>query len=390
MSLLSQFFPKGGGDPQSDVVPLEILAVGGGGGSGALVDACMDYFYFYPAACPGGVYCATPTCFPLVNGSPQYGSGGSCVLACGPGNCPAQFAAGAGGAGGVYYADYFATPGRTYPITVGAGGAGGVSSRGSSGGTTSFNSPNGSQLIYAIGGGGGGYPTSIHQAGSTTARDTCASGISGGSAGGSVPTCYNMQYSSSSGTWCMSTSCTAPSGSIYGTSLATFTGACNVTYSTTRPTRFGYNAGGPSRNTQFNCTCTNMLGGSAGNTLCGTTPFFVSSMTGTTVCLATGGGSVGYTCCNPTFINGCPGCTNGVTANSGNGAQGIYYTYMPQQSQYTCLAPNGWAGSPGVLVVRYPSAYAASPSFPGATDCSPATPGFRTYRFTSSGSITLP
>jgi hypothetical protein len=60
-------------------------------------------------------------------------------------------------------------------------------------------------------------------------------------------------------------------------------------------------------------------------------------------------------------------------ANSGNGGG------APKQ-----------AGSPGVVVVQYPSTYGAASSSPGAVDVSPATPGFYTYRFTSSGSITLP
>jgi hypothetical protein len=43
-----------------------------------------------------------------------------------------------------------------------------------------------------------------------------------------------------------------------------------------------------------------------------------------------------------------------------------------------------------VVVIQYPTVYAAAPAFPGACDCSPATPGCRTYKFNGPGSITLP
>jgi len=51
---------------------------------------------------------------------------------------------------------------------------------------------------------------------------------------------------------------------------------------------------------------------------------------------------------------------------------------------------NGTAGCAGVMIVKYPSAYGSAPSFPGGTDISPSTPGYYTYCFTASGSITLP
>ena len=44
----------------------------------------------------------------------------------------------------------------------------------------------------------------------------------------------------------------------------------------------------------------------------------------------------------------------------------------------------------GTVIVRYPDAFPGAPSFPGACDCSPQTPGYYTYRFVSPGSITLP
>jgi len=400
MSLLSQFFPSGGkGDPQSDVVPLEILAVGGGGGGGALYDMCADLFFYNPispSVCPGGSLQAGPSCIPIQNGHPATNGVPSAILACGtPNSCyPGQYRAGAGGGGGVYYADYFASPGITYPITVGAGGAGGNGPgvRGFTGGTSSFNTPTGTQLIYAIGGGGGGSPSSVHQTGSCESACVCADGVSGASAGGSIGSRPYGSYCSTGYTtgWCFCTNTRQASGSIYGTTLALYDGASSRSYSTLQSTRYGYNAGGPSRGgtvgqfaTYFSC------GGSAGNALCGSTPYYLNAMTGTTQCFGEGGTMVGYQCCNPTFNTPACGCINGVCANTGRGGMGIEFAFMPSANQHTCRG-NGWSGSPGTVIIRYPTAFPAAPSFPGGTDCSPQTPGFRTYRFNSSGSITLP
>lgn len=53
---------------------------------------------------------------------------------------------------------------------------------------------------------------------------------------------------------------------------------------------------------------------------------------------------------------------------------------------------SGTAGNAGVIIIRYPDAYAsvAAPARPGSTDLSPQTPGYRTYKFENSGSIILP
>ena len=53
-------------------------------------------------------------------------------------------------------------------------------------------------------------------------------------------------------------------------------------------------------------------------------------------------------------------------------------------------APTSNSGGSGVVIIRYPTDFSAAPSSPGATLCTPVTPGFHTYRFNSSGSITLP
>lgn len=48
-------------------------------------------------------------------------------------------------------------------------------------------------------------------------------------------------------------------------------------------------------------------------------------------------------------------------------------------------------GCPGIVVVQYPNDYGtATTSSPNVCDCSPLTPGYRTYKFYCPGSITLP
>jgi hypothetical protein len=55
-----------------------------------------------------------------------------------------------------------------------------------------------------------------------------------------------------------------------------------------------------------------------------------------------------------------------------------------------CIANGGCAaaGGGGILMIRYPDQEAVA-TISGGTDISPQTPGYRTYCFTSSGSITL-
>jgi hypothetical protein len=106
----------------------------------------------------------------------------------------------------------------------------------------------------------------------------------------------------------------------------------------------------------------------------------VSYITGTRVHYGAGGGQTPTVAPIPASGYNVP-----TTANTGNGGNAGAYPSPLGPGNFP-----GKAGQSGVVVVQYPSAYAAAPSFPGASDVSPATPGFRTYRFTSSGSITLP
>ncbi len=79
---------------------------------------------------------------------------------------------------------------------------------------------------------------------------------------------------------------------------------------------------------------------------------------------------------------GCPGCngTNNLGGGGGGGGAGP-----------TTQGTGGNGGS-GVVVIQYPTVYSAvsAPARPGSTDCSPSTPGYYTYRYDGPGSITLP
>lgn len=84
----------------------------------------------------------------------------------------------------------------------------------------------------------------------------------------------------------------------------------------------------------------------------------------------------------PAAPSGCPG-GNG-TANTGGGGGGGGAGPTTQGT--------GGSGGSGVAIIQYPTQYAsvAAPARPGGCDCSPATPGFYTYKFNGPGSITLP
>ena len=106
MSLLSQFFPSGGGSK----IHVELLALSGGGGAGSGGDGGTSY---------------------------------TCIRS------------GGGGGGAVYMGRLAIEPGSTVPITIGAGGAVNTSSpcNGARGGDTIVKYPEGT--IRVAGGGGG-------------------------------------------------------------------------------------------------------------------------------------------------------------------------------------------------------------------------------------------
>ena len=73
---------------------------------------------------------------------------------------------------------------------------------------------------------------------------------------------------------------------------------------------------------------------------------------------------------------------------SGAGASSVYCTVLVCPTiPCTPVCP----GQPGSVIVQYPTCYAAATtSSPSVVDCSPNTPGMRTYKFLCPGSITFP
>lgn len=107
-------------------------------------------------------------------------------------------------------------------------------------------------------------------------------------------------------------------------------------------------------------------GGGAGGAGSGFTPGpgAASSITGTSVTYATGGYGT----------QSAPAARNPNTGDGGYGG----------------LNSNGGAGGSGVVVIQYANTLPVPASITGTyTDISASTPGFRTYRFTGNGSITL-
>ena len=109
---------------------------------------------------------------------------------------------------------------------------------------------------------------------------------------------------------------------------------------------------------------------------------YVSRITGTT---QTYGASKIFGLCstglNNCFINLNREHPNSIGPGSGHGA---YWCG-------TCAGTSREVAAPGTVVIQYPDDYdAATTSSPNVCDCSPDTPGFRTYRFLCPGSITFP
>jgi len=418
MSLLSQFFPSGGGAK----IKTSMLLVGGGGGGG-----CTGPDPFTPA--------------PIRGTATERGGGG-----------------GGGGAGTVYrFNDFYISSNSTITVTVGAGG-----NNNSDGGNSCICICN-QDLFITAGGRSGASPTVINSfcpftddIYSTTSQVRC--GLGGGGKGficqyNPAPTLHSSNPCSTAHggcgiTWCGSsgslssilnpsclcfcsvvattqTACGAVSRGVY-ISQPGGSGGSKTPYGTCYAGASGGGgwgssfAGCPSQTSPSSCSygpCflpSNLAIPQGGRGGCGT----FSSITGTNTEYAGGGGGGGgavggpppsftqpYAYClafagrpggSPT--GGCGGrgailCSPGApattatagsnaTANLGGGGGGAGY------APTSTLA--GGNGGSGTFVIQYPNAYPAAPAFPGGTDCSPATPGSRTYRFNGPGSIILP
>tara|TARA_A100001234_G_scaffold203528_1_gene197753 strand:+ start:896 stop:1819 length:924 start_codon:yes stop_codon:yes gene_type:complete len=262
-------------------------------------------------------------------------------------NCPSCgcYRWGGGGGGGIYRVRYGLTCDQTYPITVGAGGAGSPTDAGIEGLTQGENgSPSkfdGNRFIALGGGGAGSVKRTVCP---TQCPSTCRGRATYGRAGG--------QGGSGVG-WCFSTF-DAPGSSFgsqygyhYGSAMFIFRGQagcpvpCGFPNDATKPVN-GYDLSGSSACDTF----------ARPGWLCETR----------------------YQCpTGPAHPQCCCNWSAG-QANSGDGAGNC----------------NGSAtGGSGFVVVSYPDSHRAAPARPGSNDCSACTPGYRTYVFTSSGSITL-
>ena len=261
---------------------------------------------------------------------------------------------GGGGAGGYLTASGFSvTVSDTYTLTVGAGGAAGSSSVAGSRGSNSVFS-----TITSTGGGGGGTSNAVGAAGTT-----------GGSGGGG--------YASNNSGLAGNTPSTTPSQGNNGGNAALN----------------GCGGGGGSGSVGANASGSN--GGNGGTATS-------SSITGTAVYYAGGGGGGGYNSGATVGLGGGTatvankgGASDGTkgggsaaadgTANTGGGAGGGGYATAGGN-----LA--GGAGGSGVVIIAYPSTYAAITNIPGTLTYSVSTSsrtGYRVYTFTAgTGTIT--
>jgi hypothetical protein len=328
MSLLSQFFPSGGGLDSSeyggDLIPVETLIIAGGGGGTGRIS-------------------------PGLAGVPGAG----------------------GGAGGVFLGTLNISKGTVCPVVIGPGGAGGTP-------FSSYPAPNPS---YAPASGAQGSPSSFYGVDVVGGGGGAAlqqAGQPGGSGGGGAP-----YFPGSGGQSVYMTPQAAevrsnrlyqyasqdPANSqilgVHYTPYGVYVGFDGATgYAPTNPT--GSKGGGASANGrlgQVPSTNVSPIGGSS----------FVSGFESlsSTVPYSAGGAA------SPPAL---------APANSkGSGGTGQKLSTVP-------TAVNGQTGIEGVVIVKYPRAYSSTPAplRPGSSDSSPNTPTHYTYKFTSSGSITLP
>jgi len=362
MSVISQFFPSGGGSGGSAKMDLEVLILSGGGGAAI--------------TCAGGASSAVKS--------------------------------GLGGGGAVFVGSVPVTSGCTVPVVIGAGGAGAtgeattVSQNGTQGGSSSITTP---ETTLCVAGGGAGAITNP---------------LAGLVFGSYPPTCPKATFvwnGGTGGTGGLRCSTNSPVD-LFGIQTP---GSCVVEggrsiYSTGNfigcETARGYAPGrcvsykkfdGPH---QINHKYGTFMGGSAaGGMLCCATSCWVNGQ-------ASGGagghGTLSSSQNSDTLLiryGGAAYCSDitGTLEEYGRGVVHIPFACMPvlasgdantgrggSQASNANQCVNAGSGGSGVVVIRYPDQFTAAPASPGATDCSPVTPGYRTYRFNSTGSITLP
>ena len=263
-----------------------------------------------------------------------------------------------GGGGGVFYGVVPINPGSTCPIVVGGGGAGAfglwpgtgsiIFTGAASGSPSVFSAPSIRYESYGGGAGGGILPSGPNPVFAGTKGADGGSG--GGSSGSLSPGQADIGYSLHTvGPYTNQTPLPFGGGAFYGN---------NGWEGTSGPFGPGSAAGG--------------YGGSSA---------FVTTVAGITTMYGVGGFGSLASSSSPERR----GFTNSPLVNTGHGGSG--YPSAPAAPVPSVVAQTG---APGLVIVRYPTSLSAAPAFPGATDISPSTPGYRTYRFTSPGSITLP
>lgn len=373
MSVISQFFPSPGSGGSSSKMDVDVFILSGGGGA-----AITDSNYLSPCQQSG------------------HGGGGAVFQ----GTIPIQ-------------------PGSTVPIVVGGGGAGAgpspttTNTSGAIGGCSKLTFPEGT--ICVAGGGGGAHgqlsigdlnsvywtifdPATYvgyrgtHSAGTGGSGGCCASPNTGwmqsGPGSAPVPAGEGGRSIYSNGHFAHRIlHDIAPTGTIIKSLQFEGTSVQNHKY--------GQFSGGPGAGGaicaypttadgyRWNSQASGGAGGAAQTTIggCGNNSLVYQSTAGKGICTDMTGTLAEYGRGRAFMPDACwqVYCNGEANYGAGGTARGD-----------TAGHSNAGNGGSGTVIVRYPDQFAAAPASPGATDCSPATPGYYTYRFNSTGSITLP
>jgi len=272
------------------------------------------------------------------------------LIVAGGGGGGAHYNAGGGGAGGLLTQSSVAiSVGTTYTITVGAGGAA-VSINDTQGGngTVSLMSGSGFSTVTATGGGGGGSFSSGYR------------GRNGGSGGGTSGYATNTAYR---GLGTAGQGSDGGKGGSYGAGGGGGKGGVGANGTAS-------NGGAGGTGYEWPTSSATYYAGGGGGAAYG-------NSSGDGSVRGAGGSSVGGTGANYDF-NATAGATN--TGGGGGGAGG----YNTALTNYTTSG----AGGSGVVILRYSDAFAAAATTTGSPTITTAG-GYRTYKFTASGTITF-
>ena len=308
-------------------VTYTITATNSSGTSTATFSLTSNYTACSPLSSNAGGYTILRfTTVGTCNWSVPSGIANADILVVGGGGAGGTRAGGGGGAGGyLYFPNQAVTANQSTTVTVGAGGLGVLTDSANPGGDSSFGA-----LTVAKGGGGGG--------GAITAGDTARSGKTGGSGGGAA------------GNFAGNGSATVGSG----TSGQGFSGGLSSVGSA-----WPGGGGGGSSSVGIAPVSNTATAGKGGS---GT----LNSITGSSVCYATGGGAgtlTGYTA-------GAAGdCGGAASPNGGAGTVGSTTPAAPTANTGAGGGGSGWStgadlvggnGASGIVIVRYVNGDAAA------------------------------